>query len=346
MSKNILILTPFFPPNIGGAETFVDGLCQEAKRWFNITVLTFKSFQGQGAAYEEYYYPKGSLKIHRMNWKFSHRSAWAGVSLRNFIVVVPKMLLSAFFLCSVKKYDVIHAQGLLAGLVAVLLKKLFGYKVYITLLALYNFKNWRGVKRRVLKFVLYNCDMIFVEGGNGQKDIEGFVDNSKIRRFNHWCDQKVFFPPRNRPKDKIRVLFVGRPLKAKGRHIVEGAERILNDRNKYEFRYIENVEYKDLPEHYRWVDICCVPSLYDEGFSRVVIEAASCGCVVIASNRGSLPEMVNPFGVVIEPTSENFAKEIFGIWKNSESKSGSYLYAKENFSSKNAEIFLSAYGSL
>lgn len=354
MSKEILLLTPFFKPNIGGAETFVDGLCEEAKRWFNVTVLTFQPFQKRAEASEEYYYPKGSLRIRRLKWSFSHHRAWQGLSARNFITVVPKMLFSAFVMCLKKKYDIVHAQGLLSGLVGAILKRLFGFKLYITLLALYNFKNWEGIKRKGLEYILSQCDLIFVEGWNGQKDIDGFITAEKIRIFNHWCDQEIFKPEvsnRNaKPRAKTKILFIGRPLPQKGRHIIEGAERILNknpggvwieEKSHYEFIYLENIPYKDLPKYYQMADVVCVPSLYDEGYSRVVIEAASCGCLVIASNRGSLPEMVSPFGKVIEPTAENFANEIRGKWSGSEHNG--YVYAKEHFSSKNADIFLNEY---
>jgi len=237
----------------------------------------------------------------------------------------------------------VHGQGLLSGFVAVLLKRIFKVKAFVTLLALYDFKTWKGIRKATARFILNNCDIIFVEGENGKNDLEGLCDeriHGKIRIFQHWCDHDLFKPPANRPNDKIRVLFVGRPIKEKGKHIIEEAERLLNN-PKYEFIYVENVEVEKLAELYKLAHICVVPSLYSEGYSRVVAESASCGCAVITSDRGSLPEMVDIWGISIDPTAENFANTIRnhewinGIW--------AYGHAKAHFNPKNAETFLNEY---
>jgi len=65
--------------------------------------------------------------------------------------------------------------------------------------------------------------------------------------------------------------------------------------------------------------------------------------VVIASKKGSLPELVSPFGIVTEPTVGNFYKEICQLnsdrKKLADMRENAIRYAKEHFSSKNAEVF-------
>ena len=269
------------------------------------------------------------------------------------------MVLRSISLCLRKKYDLIHAQGLLSGFVAVLLKKIFNIKVFVTLLALYEFDKKPKWFCWMTRFLFDNCDAIFVEGFNGEQDAWGAyrrffkkmgdVENyhPKFVQFKHWVDQSLFCPPENRENDKIRVLFIGRPIPEKGRHIIQEAERILNDKERYSFVYLENIPYEDLPKFYQMAHIVVVPSLYAEGFSRVVAESASCGCAVIVSNRGSLPEMVNCFGRYINPTPDNFAESISTIAEMPILLKGyagsSLIYAKENFSSKNVEVFLNEY---
>ena len=56
----------------------------------------------------------------------------------------------------------------------------------------------------------------------------------------------------------------------------------------------------DLPALYSGANMFIYPSLY-EGFGIPVIEAMACGCPVISSRRGSLKEIVNDSGLVVDP---------------------------------------------
>lgn len=346
MSK-ILILTPFYPPNIGGAETFIDALCKEAMKCHDVTVLTFQPFKGKAQKYEESLSLRGgSLKIHRMKWPLSHAQAWKGIGLRNLISTLPKMVMGGFILCAKERFDVIHAQGLISGLAAIVLKKIFKCKVYITLLAIYEFEKYKNTNfRRVSKWIMNNCDLVFVEGNKGLEDIRSLVDRNKVRIFQHWCDHEVFKPIEDKSNEKMVVLFVGRPIPEKGRHVVEEAERLINSPERVNFIYVDNVPYEELVKYYQMAHIVVVPSLYPEGYSRVVIESSSCGCALIVSNRGSLPEMVDGWGTVFGDTAQELSYHIerMPIWLMGEK---AYEYAKKNFSSKNAEVFINEYSNV
>lgn len=77
-----------------------------------------------------------------------------------------------------------------------------------------------------------------------------------------------------------------------------------------------NVEYSDrvpnIETIYRKTKLLLVPSIWEEAFGRVVIEAESCGIPVIASARGGLPEAVGQGGVCIEDylNADVWVKEI------------------------------------
>jgi glycogen(starch) synthase len=47
--------------------------------------------------------------------------------------------------------------------------------------------------------------------------------------------------------------------------------------------------------------IMVVPSLEPEPFGIVALEGLACGCLVVASAHGGLPEAVGPHGVLFEP---------------------------------------------
>lgn len=60
------------------------------------------------------------------------------------------------------------------------------------------------------------------------------------------------------------------------------------------------VEKKDLPALYSGAMLLVYPSLY-EGFGLPVIEAMKCGCPVILSDRGSLGEIGQDAGILVDP---------------------------------------------
>jgi glycosyltransferase involved in cell wall biosynthesis len=59
-----------------------------------------------------------------------------------------------------------------------------------------------------------------------------------------------------------------------------------------------------LPAYYSGAQLFVLPSLY-EGFGLPPLEAMACGCPVVVSNRGALPETSGPGAMIIDPTDEN-----------------------------------------
>ncbi len=71
----------------------------------------------------------------------------------------------------------------------------------------------------------------------------------------------------------------------------------------------------DLPKYYNIADIFCIPSQYEEGYGRVVIEAVACGVPVIGSNKGGIPEALNEtVSILVEPTKDNLKSAISGLY--------------------------------
>jgi len=63
---------------------------------------------------------------------------------------------------------------------------------------------------------------------------------------------------------------------------------------------------------YTNIDILIVPSLWNEPFGRVVIEANSYGIPVLASNRGGIPELIEngKNGYIFDINNENFIEKL------------------------------------
>lgn len=68
-------------------------------------------------------------------------------------------------------------------------------------------------------------------------------------------------------------------------------------------RHLRGVADTDLAALYHAAGALATPSAY-EGFGLPALEAQHCGCPVVVSNRGSLPEIVGPHGVALDPDDE------------------------------------------
>ncbi len=112
--------------------------------------------------------------------------------------------------------------------------------------------------------------------------------------------------------------------------------------------YVGRVENHELPMYYNASDVFIIPSLYEEGFGRVILEAISCGLPVIGANRGGIPEAVDgSVGVLVEPASNNLKNAINELYINRqkyEMLAGNCRdYAIKHFSERNARIILNSY---
>ena len=60
------------------------------------------------------------------------------------------------------------------------------------------------------------------------------------------------------------------------------------------------VEQNELPAIYNMADCMLFPSVYEE-FGIPTVEAMACGCPVVISSTGALPELAGDAGVIVEP---------------------------------------------
>ncbi len=99
-------------------------------------------------------------------------------------------------------------------------------------------------------------------------------------------------------------------LAAIGKHfdltvIGDGPERVPLERQARELGLSERVDFKGIQTGYELVEILnrhrvlVAPSRYNEPFGIVALEGIACGCVVIGTAGGGLPEAIGACGVVI-----------------------------------------------
>lgn len=117
-------------------------------------------------------------------------------------------------------------------------------------------------------------------------------------------------PARKGPKDKKNILMTGRaedPMKGFG-VLAEAGERLRRYRSDFQIQvtlpeetpvpsYVTAVGWRDhegLVDLYRQSDICVAPSVWEEPFGMVALEAMATGRPVCASRVGGLQEIVVP----------------------------------------------------
>lgn len=186
----------------------------------------------------------------------------------------------------------------------------------------------RGSKKiKERKNILNKCsNIIFVSKWVQKKFFEG-LDSKKSKK----CS--VIYPAIKRlnklPKKQNIITFIGKLNKSKGYDLAGVA--VVNILNKYknwkaifagnEEREKYNFSHKNL-KIYKWLShdkilkllkkssICLVPSVWEEPFGRISMEASIYGNAVILSNKGGLSETSKYHIKLKNPDVNNIFKEI------------------------------------
>ncbi len=160
----------------------------------------------------------------------------------------------------------------------------------------------------------------------------------KANVLNPGIDFDAYTVPRDTHADAIG-FYAGRSLGYKGDEIVSVIIEKMPDKKfiivgkgyRHPFATLPvNVTYcgfqHDMKEFYRQIKVVLVPSLVQEGFSRIVLEAAVNGIPAIANNTGGIPEALGESGVLIDIDSGKnpdiqqiaayYVKEIRGLLDN------------------------------
>jgi glycosyltransferase involved in cell wall biosynthesis len=108
------------------------------------------------------------------------------------------------------------------------------------------------------------------------------------------------------------------------------------------------VSQEKLPLYYSAADVLIVPSIHEEGFGRVILEALSCGTPVIASKRGGITEAIDEtVGEFIHVDAKTITKAVHDLSASpkltQEKARRANAFAHRNFSQKNADVIIASY---
>jgi len=306
----------------------------------------------------------GGIKIHRFRYFFPksfQRIAYHGgiaFNLSNSLAAkaqFPFFMLSYFFksLRRVSGKDLIHAQWLPSGLVALALKAVTGKPVVLWVHRMV-FGNF--LQRKLARFILRNCDSVVFSSSYTMKKAWKIIPRRDFSVLYLGVDCSIFKPG---PKPGLRkglgikpgqkmVLAVGKFLEKKGFPYLIEAMALVKSRDavcviagygplEEELKhYVEKrglqqkvllhgqILHKGLAKWFNEADLVVVPSIIDrfgetETLGVVAVEAIACGKPVIASKVGGLVDVVKDGynGFLVEPKNkEQLAEKIDLVLKN------------------------------
>lgn len=358
MIKGILILTPFFSPNIGGVESHLDDLVQQLNRHKTKSyVLTYSPLTTKTT-----YLPKekrGQCQIIRFKW-FGYQlfPKLEKYPLLNFLYITPYLLIRSFIwlLSNKNKINIIHSQGFNAAFIGNILSKIFHKKHLCSTHAVYE--NINGFSKSITVWVLSKCDQIMcLSKASLSQLIKWGINDNKISLYRYWIDLKNFSPG-TLPKG-FTALFVGRFIPKKGIKILLKAavnlpkikfifvgngpleSYVIKSSKRYKnIEYLGAIPNNKLPIIYQRASVFCIASQYPEGYGRVIMEALASGLPIIGSNLGAIPEVVSSkVAILFSPTFSNFKHNISFLYNNNlkyqELQKECRPYALRHFSSKN-----------
>jgi len=378
--KSILIITPFFCPSTGGAETYAKELCEYLRTHnYYVYVLTFQPLTDSKI--------KGE-KLEKIENMEIRRYQWVGHNLFHkleaypfleFLYITPYLLIRSLWwmLWNHQKIDIIDAQGLNSAFIARILKKIFRKRTVASVMSLYDFvPNSRLAKK--VNWILRGMDHIIVESEVSKKEIESIgISSDKITPYVEWVNLEKFKPGNKEelkeslglPKTFI-ILFVARAIKIKGADLLLNvAERMKSEDVSFVFIsrdgpmvkvlkeaskrvrnviFIEGVDYKKLPDYYAAADIFVIPSRYSENAARTIVEAVACGTPVIGSNMGAIPSLLDKsVGIVVKPEVEDIERALKRLLNSRDILKNltdhCRRYAEKKFSVNNAQTISDVY---
>ena len=317
-SQKILVITPFFSPNVGGVETHLDDLCNYfTNRKKIVSIITYQPLisKRKVSSFEK----NGTVTIRRISWLGNGLfNKFEPYPLFEVLYLFPALYLRTLFFClsDRKDVDVIVTHGLVASLVGKFIKPVLRKPAVATVHTIY-YLDTKPLVGRVFGWILQSYDKVLFASEKIRQEFVNFgVDRRKAVVFTYWADNSRFKPLVKRDakkivgwEDKFVVLFVGRLIKEKGADLLVEVARMANKNVFFafvtsgsyaEFKkliggrvpsnviFVGQVDYSRLHLYYNAADIFVLSSPHREGFSRAVLEAALCGTPVIASERWML----------------------------------------------------------
>jgi len=273
----IVVFSKTFLPNVGGLENIMAGLASAWQQSHDVTVFTDAEDDGKIT------YP---YKVVRKATKQQLSGAVKQADV--FIEANISLYTCTIGLQNRKKWFVVHH------------------------LPYQHANDWKGKLKNLLTRFTHNIAV--------SKYVADTLQGSSIviNNFFHPAFKKT--NQGNRPND---LVFLGRLVSDKGVNVLidamrllqqinsdvqltiigDGAEKAALQEKAIQYKLNDRISFAGIIKGQELVDtlnqhkILVVPSLWNEPYGIVALEGLACGCMVVASNGGGLPEAVDRFGI-------------------------------------------------
>lgn len=255
-----------------------------------------------------------------------------------------------------KDYDVIHAQWILSGLISIIIKIFYRKPVFLTIRRIVH-KG--VLMKKVNKYIIEHVDYVFFNSSYTEKKVLEFAKPRNYAILRPTINVHKFRPGLKTDlkkelgiKSDKRIIFsLGLLVEKKGFKYLIKAMSILNKKLRdqtiliiggqgseeirlkklvndlglqHNVKFVGEIDSKKTPHYYNIADLFVLPSIIDssgetETFGVVLLEALACGCPVIASDVGGIPDIVTPkVGFLVEQKNEKqIANKIEMLLRNS-----------------------------
>lgn len=204
-----------------------------------------------------------SFLIDSSEWLKRIRDSFSGFQVKVFC---PKrqrsnvsMLLSIFFLLMRNKYQLIHSQGLTAGMMSTIANLLFGRPHVLTLHQVFGqgysidqfFEKYARLKKYIIQVMLSRADIIQCVSNDAKENLLEFFpgllrSSEKIIAIRNGIDIEVFDIFRNvdtkpfeKNEDKFYIGFLGRYMPHKGfQYVIDAVDVIVNEFKEKDIKVI------------------------------------------------------------------------------------------------------------
>ena len=317
---NILMVSDFFYPNVGGVEQHMFQLAQFLiRRGHKVVMMTHAYGERAGVRWLT-----NGLKVYYI----PQQPFYNGNSLPTIYGAFP-ILYDTFIR---ERIDIVHCHQAFSNLAheAIFHAGTMGITTCFTDHSLFGFADASGIlMNKLLKFTLSDINHVICVSHTGKENtvLRARLNPSDVSVIPNAVDTRCFTPdPLARPPDyreRLNVVIISRLVYRKGMDLVaqvlpvlcerhpqmhfiiggDGPKKLVLEETVQKYRLHDRVEFLGAVESKDVRDVLIRGHIFlncslTEAFCIAILEAAACGLLVVATKVGGVPEVLPPDMIV------------------------------------------------